>query len=512
MQYVSYPLRSALCFLVLFSLVACTPLRVMLGENEQVDLSYPLWHYAQMTEPATLPDTPTYAPTLNRTPDGKRLYVNGLDFPQGISVRGNALIAYELDEHAHWLQMLVGIDDSTDDRHAEARVTVRGNGFPLATLTPRARRDPQKAEIPLDNVSRLVIHIEAPTNVITSLLVPRIIGRPGLTVKLRDRRETYRDYYSQKPLQLPRPVSALNNAVLMPGEPHGYPGCLIMINAHAAMVIDPYSAGEILFFGTSLASPAPLHTAQILGLHPEERRFDRTINTLPLVWKWHWEKDGTLRLLSAPDPVYGVRYGRNYYLFPDTPVMRTTAFLQNNASYDISWSLGNSTHLPYSATILLPKEETPPGYSLVNLPATGIEVENELVLISPYDAWHTHSTQEIDDMQIVASREDIWWMAFMPRTPVLGVFPDLPSNARYFPYVSGATRVRTTPESAHVETFSEITRLAPNEYCALSTYWICVPPYDSAHEAAEALLQTREKAKRIHQEPEGPGTPTGRVR
>lgn len=501
-------------FLIFLSLLltSCQTLYMAAGHSNTVNLHYPMWQYGWTeSHSATAQNTP-YTPVLNRSVKGTKLHVNSLSFDYGISVGGNAVLVYEINGHGSWLQMMAGIDDETDSSDAHAELTIRGNGYPLYNTTLSAGRDPKEIEIPLDDVDRLVIIISAASNVITDILLPRFIGDPGLRPTIEKSREEWRDTVFAPPAPVPAtPVACINNAVIFSADTHGYPHCIAMTNRHAAVIIDPQQNGEIVFYGSHIDASSPVITGAHLSLHPFTRRFDPTLITVPQNWKWRIERDGTLRVLSPRDPVYGVRYSRTYCFMPDSPVLRVTSMVKNDVAYDISWSLGSSTKMSPRATVAIPREDAAPGYSLTSPPDTGITVSGTYVMISPAEAWRFVSPQSHTQEQILHSHAGDWWCAFLPDSSVIGVCPFMPDDARYFPYNCGAARVRTTPHAAYADTYSEITRLQPGEFITLHTYWCCAPEELSSEDAIEWLQKKTQNAHVFYSSPHGPGMPTGRT-
>jgi hypothetical protein len=501
-----------LIFISLTSLLTgCQTLHYAVAHGSTVELHYPLWQYARTEiRDAAAQDAP-HIPVLNRSLSGTPLLVNGLSFDHGISFGGNAVLVYEINGHGSLLQMMAGIDDSTGTSDARAEITVRGNGYPLYTKTLVAGDDPKEIEIPLDDVDRIVIHISAPSQVVTDILLPRMIGDPGLLPTIEKAREEWRDTVLAAPAATSAmPVECINKAIVFSADVHGFPGCIAMTNMHAAVVIDPNQNGELVFYGRDLDASSPLISGAHLDLHPHSRQFVSGITSLPHKWKWRIERDGTLRLLSPRDPVYGVRYSRTYYFLPDSPVLRVSSLLKNDVSYDISRSLGSSTKLSPHATIVLPREEAAPGYSLISPPDMGITVEDTYVFVSPSDAWRYHTSHSDNHEQILHSHAGNWWCAFVPESAVIGVFPGVPDDAQYFPYTTGAARIRTTANAAYADTYSEITRLSSEEYITLHAYWCCAPEKFSTHDAIEWMKKKVAEAEATFTSRSGLGRPTGR--
>ena len=435
-------------------LAACQSVETVLGGREEVSLAEPLWEYARITPTGN--DPSRAEPVANRSAGGGRLRVQGLEFDEGVGLHGSSVLTYAPGGRATRLELLAGIDDATSDPEGDARLTIKADGRNVKDMVLRAGDEAQHVVVMLEGVQQLALATEAPKGVYTDLAVTRLDGLPGLRDVLRRARLAYQDE-----------LQGYDDSVALPARlPHGpvvfeyrhtvYGTCIGISNANAMIGFAPMG-GAIVDWRPAGAG-AGLYTSVTADLEPQSRRIDPAPSPARVPWRWRIDRDGTVRLLSPPDPVHGVRWSRTLYLVPRDPVAVTTLMLKNVSGYEASWSAGS-------------RFDCVPGAE-VELHA---DTRSFSVTAGGMSAHVAHAV------------------------PASG----------YFPYGGRAVVVEAQGVAPRVTTVTEVTMLQPGEYIGSEQYWAVLA--DTGARAVETATAAIAAARTRGPSTTAIGTPTGRT-
>jgi len=320
---------------------ACTTLQTTLGNGETVALNQPLW---QEGWSGWTPAQPAFAqdePRVNRNVMGTAMRVAGLDFAEGVGVAGDALLVYDVAGTAESFDMLVGVDDASTNARDVARISVAVDGRERWAEERVRGQVPAHCTVALTDAHQLRIRITAPTNVYTDLALARVAGTAGLRDAMLQARSDMQDFVFQPQRALGGVACLRNGSVIYPVQHKQYGACIGLSNAQLAVVIAPNHAARIIAVSYATTDVSAIADMRV-SLHPIERTIKRP--PLPSAddtpWQWRFESNGTLRFLSPPDYVHGVRWSKTVFLLSDLPAARVTTMCRNCVQHDISWSIG----------------------------------------------------------------------------------------------------------------------------------------------------------------------------
>jgi len=330
-----------LAVLAWLGLSACTTLQTTLGNGETVALNQPLW---QDGWSGWTPAQPAFAqdePRLNRNVMGTPMRMAGMDFTEGLGVAGNALLVYDLSGKAETFDLLAGVDDASTNARDVARISVVVDGRERWVEERVRDQVPAHCSVALTDAHQLRIQITAPTNVYTDLALARLTGTAGLREALLQARSDMQDFVFQPQRALGGVACLQNGSVVYPLQDKQYGACIGISNAQLKVVIAPNHAARIMAVSSVTSEVSALADLRV-ALHPVERTIKRP--PLPSAddtpWQWRLESNGSLRFLSPPDYVHGVRWSKTVYLLRDMPVLWVTTMIKNCVQHDVSWSIG----------------------------------------------------------------------------------------------------------------------------------------------------------------------------
>jgi hypothetical protein len=320
-------------------------------------------------------------------------------------------------------------------------------------------QSPARCALTLTDAQQVRIEITAPTNVYTDLALLRLRGNAGLRAALMQARSDMQDFVFQPQRALGGVACLRNGSVVYPVQHAAYGACIGVSNSALAVVIAPNHGARVI--SVSAVTSAVSSVADMtVALHPVERAITRphaaTANDTP--WQWRLESNGTLRFLSPPDYVHGVRWSKTVYLLRDLPAARITTMIRNCVKHDVSWSIG-TTVAGAPGTRLLP------------------------------DDTNARAAVSLDAMTT-------WLCA------------DVPARG-YFPYGGRRMLVTTNDAAPQLTFFSEITALEPRGHMTLVVYALLAPMGDAGAFSACAPLYTA-VTNRTARVGTLPAEPTGR--
>jgi len=470
---------SLTCFLALTS---CQSFRAFLGDYSVVGLDQPLWQEAYSEWTPELPAQNLGVPRLNRNVAGGKLAVDSLEFDKGISVGGNAVFIYSLGEKAVYIEFSAGVDDSSLAKNGKSKIEVICDGKPSHQTTLVRGASPEHCKILLENVSQVIILVKAETNVYTDLLMPRIVGIPGLREALRTGKTYFDNFVFDKYAQLNYSKILPDNSVIFPAENN----CIGLSNSFASLILSPQNGGKVVSFGK-----VPVFDCSGAALHPNDRvRFSSNV-TYSGPWKWRVDNLGILRFLSPPDLVNGVRWSRTFQLISN--VVRTVLMAKNIVEHEISWSIGTEFEAPENSTVYFASESARPGFSLLAGNPIGIEEENGIISVSPVG----------EKIKRVAATSSESWLAIKNKNSVFFT-KAIEKEKGYFPYAN--SRVMVDGNKAIL--FSEITILMPGKHFCQEQFWTIEPWVGAVKSTLEKAEENVKKAREFIKYPYG--KPTGR--
>ncbi len=439
---------------------ACTTLQTTLGNGETVALNQPLW---QEGWSGWTPAQPAFAqdePRLNRNVLGMPMRVAGLDFAEGVGVAGDALLVYDVAGKAETFDLLAGVDDATTNARDVARISVVVDGRERWAAERVREQVPAHGTVSLADAHQLRIQISAPTNVYTDLVLARITGTAGLRDALMQAHSDMQDFVFQPQRALGGVARLRNDSVIYPLHDKQYGACIGLSNAQLKVVIAPNHAARIIAVASVTSDVSAIADMRV-SLHPAERTIKRP--PLPSAddtpWQWRYESNGTLRFLSPPDYVYGVRWSKTVYLLRDMPVLWVTTMIKNCVQHDVSWSIGTAA---------------------VGAPAARLVA---------------------DDAQGRA--------AFGAADATIWLCADEPAHG-YYPYGGRRVLYTTNAVPARATLLSEITALEPGKHMSQVLYVVLAPTRDTGDFAACAPLYAA-ATNRCARLGKLPAEPTGRM-
>jgi len=337
--------KALLAALAWLALSACTTLQTTLqttmGNGEMVALNQPLW---QEGWSGWTPAQPAFAqdePRLNRNVMGAAMRMAGMDFAEGVGVAGDALLVFDVAGNAAAFDMLAGVDDASTNARDVARISVVVDGRERWVEERVRGQVPAHCTVPLTDAHQLRIQITAPTNVYTDLALARVSGNAGLRAALLQARSDMQDFVFQPQRALGGVACLQNGSVVYPLQDKQYGACIGISNAQLKVVIAPNHAARIIAVAYATTDVSALADMRV-SLHPVERTIKRpavpSADDTP--WQWRLESNGTLRFLSPPDYVHGVRWSKTVFLLGNLPAARVTTMCRNIVQHDISWSIG----------------------------------------------------------------------------------------------------------------------------------------------------------------------------
>ncbi|MCX7847219.1 MAG: NPCBM/NEW2 domain-containing protein [bacterium] len=398
-------------------LAGCQALRTATGEREYVSFVNPVWLAMDDAPVVAATSRQLRVPYVNQSAARTPLSVSGLSFSEGLGFAGTNVLVFTLGGYGLRIEFLVGVDDSSPDSNGTAYVELQRDGLTVWSARLRRGLSPQYCNVEIPAVHHLLLRIAAPPGVHTDILLPRIIGLPGLRRSLRTGRHAFAETLAAPSSELRGAVYLPSGTVLFPYYDPRHHSCLGLSNEYLCVIVS-LRGGAIVHCGPSrehnlLTAPA------ILELHPRERLLSPLDFLHRTLWKWRLDSNGTLRLLSPPDPVHGVRLLRTFALASGAPTFRTTVLMKNSLAYPISWSLGLRVHAAAPRRFLLPPNSHASGWVM------------------------------IDDGQCALLIE--------PKEPRHGLYP------------YDGRRIRQ--QRSAVTLYSELTPLSPQQFSAWEQYW-----------------------------------------
>ena len=319
---------------------------------------------------------------------GNELRNGGTTFERGISVTGDAIIVYALNEDKTTLETCVCMDESSP-KEAKANVKIKGNG---KTIWEEDLKKSSFFEVKqvFKGAENMVIEVTGDPDAVVDFLEPKLEGG----VKLRESMIYGRtNYASQCKLEdFQRFPTENRNGVVVFCRPSylDYGPVIGVSNAYACVMVAPNHHGMLVHYG-----PDSQHTfgGTIQGfLQPEEeivptRKYGAVIaNTKS--WKWRIEEDGAIRVLASPDLLNGVRRMIVYRLDSRSGELTIDAMSKNITNHDVISCLSLVTRFPEGYPVAIQAEKARPGYSLVKGSDEGIVAKEGVVLINQLEDWY----------------------------------------------------------------------------------------------------------------------------
>ncbi len=476
-----------LACILLFS--ACNSFRTFIGDYSVVDLDQPVWQEAYSEWTPEYPTQNRNIPRLNRNVLGGKLIVDTIEFNKGISVGGNAVFIYTPDRKAAFIEFNAGVDDASLLKYGQSKLEVICNGKVVQKTTLIRGGNTEHFNISLIDVHQVIILIKAETNVYTDLLMPRIVGIPGVRDALRNGKTYFDNFVFEKIDQIKNSKILKNDSIIFPAENN----CIGLSNNFLSLIISPANGGKVISFKKSQKSQKinlSLIDFSDVKLHPEKRKRFSAKLACHDKWKWRVDDSGTLRLLSPPNLANGVRWSRTFQLISN--VVRVTLMAKNCVEHEISWSFGTEFGIPENSETYFAAENAKPGFSLLSGSPLGVDVEKDFVCVKPIF---------VPKSIVAASAES--WLAIKTQKSVFFAIA-IEREKGFFPYIN--SRVMVNGNKAIL--FSEVTPLLPKNHFVQEQFWSIEPWNNSIKNTIEQAKKNIITVKEFLKYPYG--KPTGR--
>ena len=479
-------------------LCGCETLEIFWSGHQVVGIHQPLWQQGTSGWTPAEPAQKKGEPRINRNVAGSTLTVADLDFEEGIGVGGESYLLYVPQGHAAFMDLLVGIDDSSPSETATADVAVFGDGKELKTVTVRKRQDPRRIKVPVSGIYQLQIVIKADKDTYTDIIMPRLTGIPGLREALEQGRTQHEDAIYTPVTRLNRPRRLPNGSVAFGCDLPGYGHCIGLSNNLVCLITAPERDGRIVHFGPNFKQNG-LNGSASFSLHPRERIKTKMDLAIQRKWKWRVDDEGVLRLLSPVDMINGVRWSTTFVCVSNVPSIRVAVLMKNSVRYDVSWSMGTEI-IPASGTpVLIPRERTAPGFTVINGRDNGIAVDDDFVLV-------TRNTVSPGAMKIGTTAGN-WGVVY--QDDMVAMIKATEPEYGLFPYNGLRVLVGSSGPDIRMVILSEISPLSHEEHVMQEQYWTVIPPAATVSESVQQLLAiNRTATKQLRKQT---GTPTGRT-
>jgi hypothetical protein len=479
-------------------LCGCETLQTLMGDHQVVGIHQPLWQQGTSGWTPEEPAQKQGEPRINRSVAGSVLSVAGLTFEKGIGVGGESHLLYTPHGRAAYIELLAGIDDKSPSETASAEITIYGDGTELRTATLRKRQDARKIKLPISGIYQVQIVIKARDDTYTDIIMPRLIGIPGLRAELEHGRQAHEDMVYAPAVRVDHPQRLANGTVLFGCDLPGYGHCIGISNQLVCLVTAPERDGRIIHFGPDFRRNG-LNGSAVFTLHPHERVRKIAADTVQRKWKWRSDPDGTLRLLSPVDMVNGIRWSATFTCISNLPVIRAAVMIKNSVRYDVSWSMGTEI-IPGSGTpVIIPRESAAPGYTMLSGRDNGIIADEDFVLV-------TRKTVSPGAMAI-GTTADSWGVVYQDNMVTM-IKATEPGHGLY-PYNGSRVLVGSSGPDIRMIILSEILPLKREEHAMQEQYWTVMPAGETVKDSIQALLKTTTAASKELQRQTG--RPTGRT-
>jgi len=479
-------------------------MQTAMGTSESIDLTGAFWQESSCGWTPATPANERGKPRFNRNVAGGKLIVNRLPYEKGIGVAGKSFLICSPKTYASSLELLVGIDDSTSAKNASAYFEVFGNGKQLFSTALSKNKDPKHCRVRLIGIDELVLIVDAPTNVHVDILIPNLIGAPGLEYELTQEKKSYEDYTYAQPEALKNVKVLFNDAIAFPYNSKKFGSCLGMSNDYICVIISPGHAGKMIHFGPDAKENLLDGTSGIL-LYPLERRIADVTPTYSGTWKWKFDSDGVLKLLSPPDLLHGIKWLRTFYLVPGTTLLKTAVHIKNVTRADVSWSAGTYFDISANSAIAMRAESAKPGYTFQKSPPDNLVVSDNMLLLSDYKTSSIGGSAKNYD--VITSAEG-WFCAVSLKNKKAFLMKPVEPKFGLYPY--GGTRIFVvrTPGKFRVTALSELTPLSPGKSFSQNQFWIIG---DAVTDAKTTVSDLKLKIENDISSATGHGVPTGRT-
>ena len=495
--------------LILFSLpllfCGCQTVETVMGGAESLDLTGNYWQEAICGWTPETPAREKNKPRVDRNVTGGKLRVGGLTFDKGIGLAGKSYLFCSPKGYVANLEMLVGVDDSTPANNPTAHFAVYGDGKELFSADLRRAKEPTHCKISLSGVDELMIAIDAPSNVFVDILIPAFYGLPGLKNELIKGQKYYENFVFAQPKPLKSITFLSNDAIAFPVKNKKFGDCIGMSNDYLCVIVSPGHAGKVIHFGSDINHNYLAGTSGVM-LHPLNRRIADLSLAYNGTWKWKFDEDGVLKLLSPPDLPHGIRWMKTFYLLPDSKVMKATVHLKNVTRDDVSWSAGTYFDAGTNFIIALKAEQAEPGYTFQKSPPENIVKTDDMLLLSDYKTGK-FLENKLNNYDVITSAAGWFCVLSMKKKQALFVNPIEPRNG-LFPYGGARVFVVRSPDKFKITTLSELTPLGPKESFSQTQYWTI----DNAVKDMKTTVSTLKKliGDTVNSD-SGLGVPTGRT-
>ena len=475
-----------------------------MGTSELIDLAGDYWQESSCEWTPLTPVRDRGKPRRNRNVIGRKLIVNNIPYEKGMGVAGKSFLICSPNSYAAYFELLAGIDDTTPAKNAKARLEVYGDGRPLFSTDLFGQRDPVHCKVRLTGIDELVMIIDAPSNVYVDILLPNLMGAPGLEYELTQEKNSYEDYIYAQPVPLKSVKYLANDAIAFPYQSKKYGPCIAMSNDNVCIIVSPGHAGKVIQVGTDI-------TENFLGgdsgimLHPLSRRIADITLAYQGTWKWKFDSDGKLKLLSPPDLAHGIRWMRTFYIVPETSLLKTSVRIKNVTRDDVSWSAGTYFDFNTNFAIAMRAESADPGYTFQKSPPENLVVSDNILLLSDYKAGAIGNYSKNYD---VITSADSWFCALSLKNKKAFLVNPITPRIGLFPYGGAKVFVVRTPDKFRVTTLSELTPLAPKESFSQEQQWIIGR---AVKDMKTTISDLKSKIKNDISSDEGYGVSTGRT-
>lgn len=471
----------------------CETIRTELGQTESVDLNKPYW--VEAVDPdsgATLGGA--RVPLFDAHEDGTPLRIGRVPCDQGILLRGSALLLYQTGSRAALLEMLAGVDYASPERDAPAIIEVIGDGRRLVRKRLHHGYQPVDCGAALSGADVLIINVTAPSNVYVTLMLPRLSGVPGMRQALVEAKDALRDARvtsdaadAAASARMPYRTNGIHAFIC---TVKGEGGCVGLSNEACMVAVSP-RGGRVIEFRTSKDNNY-ITLESTVAPAPHDRRLVLSDAVYDAPWKWRIEPDGTLRLLSPPDFANGIRWSRAFTLHPTAPVMRVADCMKNCVGHAVSWSIGTRLIFPPRVSLMMPMEDTPPGFTLVHPPDDGITARDGVVVIERVDGGRMRALSGRRRGQAAATRAGAWIAADDGQMCV--IMRSRAPGADLFPYDGRRAVVRTGAKGFDASLYSPVSPLEPGEFYCSEQWWALGAASTSPPASVTALHATMERA------------------
>jgi len=483
--------KNLLIFIITFFLLsACNSFRTFIGDYSVVSLDQPVWQEGFSEWTPSFPAQNKNLPRLNRNVIGEKLSVDNVEFDKGISVGGNAIFIYSPKKKAAFIQFHAGIDDASPLKNGQSKLEVICNGKVVQEATLFQGGGSKYFDVSLIEVGQVIIHIKAETNVYTDLVMPRIVGIPGLRDALRTGKTYYDNYIFNKIPELKNEKILQNGDVIFPEKN----SCIGLSNKFISLIISPKNGGKVISFKNSLFDFSDV------SLHPKERRKFSSNIAKNGNWKWKIDDEGILRLLSPPDLVNGVRWSKTFQLISN--VVHVVLMAKNCVDHEISWSFGTKFGIPKNSEVYFAAENQKPGFSLLSGLPLSVNIEKKIVKVSCSRSKKFSLTGKKE--RVVATSEQSWLAIKNNKSVFFAIAIEVEKGS--FPYVNSRIMV----DENKTILFSELTPLMPGNHYVQEQFWTVEPWENSIEKVVRNAKNNIIKIKEISEYPHG--KPTGRKR